>query len=267
MIFISVLQKWLYTKCSPIIDKNGSELAFGGRKGRSVKEVLLIARLIQDHSMWTKQPLIPKFLDVTKFFDTMNYKKCMIEAYRSGVRGKYWKMYKAINEKKQCIPYTPLGECPPLEVKEVFLQGSCDAMLMAWNLVDSINKSNNKCDDPIVVIEGVQIPRLIFVDDLLEMARSFDDLKVSISENETFEKANRLKFKPSKCKIICMNCEPESVKLNDVELEVVKEHKYLGTVISFKGRRSDLVKRISECKGVLDEIIEICKTVVCVLNL
>ena len=88
-----MLQKWIYSKCSPVVDVSGTELAFGGRKERSVSEVLLIVRLIQDYSVWSKQPLILKFLDITKFFDTMNYKKCLIEAYKSGVKGKYWKLY------------------------------------------------------------------------------------------------------------------------------------------------------------------------------
>ena len=80
-ILLSSLQKWLYGKSSPILDRNGSESAFGGRKGRAVNEVLLIVRLIQDHFHWTGQPLVLKFLDVKKFFDTMNYKKCLIEAF------------------------------------------------------------------------------------------------------------------------------------------------------------------------------------------
>ena len=104
-------------------------------------EVLLIVRLIQDYSNWKKEPLILKFLDVTKFFDTMNYKKCLIEAYKSGIKGQYWKLYASMNERKRCTPVTPLGECPAINVDEVFLQGSCDAMIMAWNLVDAINKS------------------------------------------------------------------------------------------------------------------------------
>ena len=87
-ILLSALQKWLYGRSSPILDENGSENAFGGRKGRAVNEVLLILRLIQDHCHWTGQPLIFKFLDVRKFFDMMNYKKCLIEAWKSGLRGK-----------------------------------------------------------------------------------------------------------------------------------------------------------------------------------
>ena len=121
-LILSLLQKWLYQKSAPVIDESGSEYAFGGRFRRSVKELLLIVKLVQDHTRWTKRPLVLKFLDIRKFFDTMNYKTALIEAYRSGLKGKYWRIYKNINQVKLCAPYTPLGKCGELEVKEVFVQ-------------------------------------------------------------------------------------------------------------------------------------------------
>ena len=136
-----------------------------------MKEVLLIVKLIQDHAKWTKRPLVFKFLDIRKFFDTMNYKSALIEAYKSGIKSQYWRMYRSLNGYKQCIPYTPLGQCGEIDVKEVFVQGSSDAMLMAWNLVDSVNKDIRgpfSCE-PVFYVEGIKIPRLGFVDDLLEM--------------------------------------------------------------------------------------------------
>ena len=114
--------------------------------------------------------------------------------------------------------------------------------------------------DPVISVENVMVPRLLFVDDLLEMTRSFLDANVGTVVNEIFEKKNRLGFKPSKCKIICANCTEDEVKLNDVVLEMVVEHIYLGTLIARKGRLSDLLKRIADCQGVLNEIAEICKT-------
>ena len=97
-------------------------------------------------------------------------------------------------------------------------------------------------------------------DDILEIVKSFDDLKISNIGNENFERANRVNFKPSKCKGICMNCEPETSELDGVLLEIVSEHKYLGTIVSEKGRKSDMRKRVTDCKGVLNEIVEVCKT-------
>ena len=112
-----------------------------------------------------------------------------------------------------------------------------------------------------MVIDGVEIPRTLFVDDILEIVLSVEDLNVSIIGNQTFEKTNRISFKPSKCKLVCSNCNiQEEIKMNEAVLEVVKDHEYLGTIISQKGRRNDMLKRIADCKGVSNEIAEICRT-------
>ena len=265
-IILSLLQKWIYQKSSPTIDQNGSEFAFGGRSARSVKEVLLIVKLIQDHAKWTKRPLIFKFLDIRKFFDTMNYKTALIEAYKSGLDAKYWRVYKNINAYKTCIPYTPLGECGELEVNRVFVQGSSDAMLMAWNLVDSINKDIRGpvgCQ-PNFYVEGVAIPRLGFVDDLLEMTRTIFNTQVSCVSNEVFERKHCIDYKPSKCKLMTMNVkipENETITLDGEILDIVKDQKHLGTIISDNGSRTnDIYKRVNDCKGVLNEIVEVCKS-------
>ena len=263
-IIASLLQKWLYTKCAPGIDESGSEYAFGGRTERAVREVLLIVKLIQDHAKWTKQPLIMKFLDIRKFFDTMNYKTALIEAYKSGLKGKFWRIYKKINAQKLCVPQTPLGACGEIDVEEVFVQGSSDAMLMAWNLVDSYNKPapGSLSLDPVFCVEGVEIPRLGFVDDLMELSRSVIETKVSCVADEVFENQHRIEWKPVKCKIIPMNVEiePNDIQLNGEYLEILKEHVYLGTLVAQKNRVSDLRKRIKDAKGVINEVVEICKS-------
>ena len=146
-----------------------------------------------------------------------------------------------------------------IEVSEVFLQGSCDAMIMAWNLVDAVNKSQYFLD-PVVVINGVKIPRILFVDDMLEIIKSFAELKISNVGNEVFERTNRVELKPCKCKAICKNCIPEETELDGAPLEIVDEHKYVGTIVSKEGRKSDMLKRVKDCKGVLNEVVEVSKT-------
>ena len=262
-LILSLMQKWLYQKCSPTVDVNGTEYAFGGRIKRSVRELLLVVKLVQDHANWTKRPLVLKFLDIRKFFDTMNFKTALIEAYKSGIKGKYWRIYKSINERKTCTPYTPLGDCGEIDVEEVFVQGSSDAMLMAWNLVDGLNKKSGEsiAFDPICYVEGVEIPRCGFIDDLLEVARGVVETQISCITDEVFEKQNCLLFKPSKCKIILQNLKKisDKIMLDGEELEIVEKHKYLGTIVESCGRAKDLQQRISDCKGVLNEIVELCK--------
>ena len=166
-----------------------------------------------------------------------------------------------MNAEKKCVPHTPIGECGQIDVKEVFVQGSSDAMLMAWNMVDSYNKGNNDAFDPVCCTEGVEIPRLGFVDDLLEFSRSIFDTQVSCVSDEVFQNQHRITWKPVKCKVLPLNIKvgEDQIELNNEYLEIVKEHKYLGTLVADQGRVSDLRKRLSESKGVLNEIVEICK--------
>ena len=70
----------------------------------------------------------------------MNFERLLIDIYMSGVTGQYWKAYENINKEKLCIPYIPSGQCSKIHVENVFVQGSTDAVLMAWNHMDTINK-------------------------------------------------------------------------------------------------------------------------------
>ena len=120
-MIVSVYQKWLYSKNSGKVDERGSEFACGGRKNRSGDDALLVVKLIQDYARWTKKNVVIKFLDVEKFFDSMNYKLALIEAYKNGVDGRHWQTYKVSNSSKICIPRIPSGDCSPIEIENVFV--------------------------------------------------------------------------------------------------------------------------------------------------
>ena len=263
-VVLSVYQKWLYSKNADCVDENGSEYACGGRKKRSGSEALLIVKLVQDYFRWTKQHLIIRFLDVEKFFDTMNFKLALVESYKSGVKGGFWQCYKTINKNKLCIPHVPSGKCSPINVHNVFVQGSCDAVLMAWPLMDADAKRNaGDCFESNLYIEGIKLNRLSFVDDQIEFELVKCDagtLERSVT-SEVFEKKTRLNYKISKCKVIGMNKKKErKVVLNGQVMEEVSEHVYLGTIISKNGQRlAEMKSRTKQSKSVANEIVQICK--------
>ena len=172
LVIVSIYQKWLYAKCAPIADKHGSDTAFGGRKGKDTLEPLLIIKLIQDHARWTGEQIIFKFMDVEKFFDSMNFHRCMVDIYQSGVKGNYWKAYESVNKSKTCIPTIPSGPCSNIEVNDVFVQGSSDAVLMAWNHMDSLNKKDKDIWSKNCIVQGDKIDALTFVDDIFELMKT-----------------------------------------------------------------------------------------------
>ena len=262
LVIVTIYQKWLYSKCSPIVDENGSESAFGGRKGKDTLEPLLIIKLVQDHAKWTKEQYIFKFMDVEKFFDSMNFHRCMIDLHRSGIKGDYWKAYESINEHKTCVPVIPSGPCSKIGVKDVFVQGSSDAVLMAWNHMDSLNKKERDVWSKSCIVQGVELDALTFVDDILELIKTKLDLILSSARSEIFQDETRLKFKPPKCKIMIMNqIEDICDEINGMILEIVDDHEYLGTIISNDGTRNvEIDRRIKEAQSVLNEIVLILKT-------
>ena len=232
LVIVSIYQKWLYAKCAPIADKHGSDTAFGGRKGKDTLEPLLIIKLIQDHARWTGEQIIFKFMDVEKFFDSMNFHRCMVDIYQSGVKGNYWKAYESVNKSKTCIPTIPSGPCSNIEVNDVFVQGSSDAVLMAWNHMDSLNKKDKDIWSKNCIVQGVKVDALTFVDDIFELMKTRKDVILSSARSEVFQCETRLRFKAVKCKIMCMNQKEEFE--NDIQgivLIVVDDHEYLGTYL------------------------------------
>ena len=176
--------------------------------------------------------------------------------------GRYWQSYKTINSKKTCIPHIPSGECSPIDVENVFLQGSCDAVLVAWPLMDADSKRKGDVFSSDFFVEGIPINRMSFVDDLFGLEGSVAISNESSVTYEVFEKKTRLRFKVPKCKVMFMNCKRKrEVIMNGEVLEDVKDHVYLGTIISSNGERfADMNDRISKSNSVANEIVQICKT-------
>ena len=208
-----------------------------------------------------KKEVVLKFLDVEKFFDSMNYKLALIEAYRNGVDGRFWQTYKTINSRKVCIPYTPSGKCSPIEVEDLFEQGSCDAVLVAWPLMDSDSKRPGDCFTSEFCVEGISVNRMSFIDDLIGLNLSIEMANDSSIRSEVFEKKTRLNFKVCKCKVMPMNCRKHGgVTLYGEEMEQVKEHDYLGTIISANGERhAEMKSRITKTNSVSSGIEQIFK--------
>ena len=130
-------------------------------------------------------------MDVEKFFDSMNFHKCLIDLFDSGVKGSFWKAYENINKHMVCIPVIPSGPCSKINVNEVFVQGSSDAVLMAWNHMDTLNKKKPDVWSKRCTIQGIDLDALTFIDDILEVAKTQYDLILSSARSEVFEKESR----------------------------------------------------------------------------
>ena len=185
-----------------------------------------------------------------------------IYIYESGVDGKYWKAYENINKNMVCVPVIPSGPCTEMNVQNIFVQGSSDAVLMAWNHMDTFNKKERSVWSKRCSIQGIELDALTFVDDIFEVIKTQYDLMLSSARSEVFQKETRLNFKPPKCKFMVMN-QSEHIEddIGGFKLEQVDNHEYLGTIISSDGSRNDEIgRRISEGRSVSNEIVQVLKT-------
>ena len=161
-----------------------------------------------------------------------------------------------------CVPVIPSGTCSKIQVKNVFVQGSSDAVLMAWNHMDTLNKKKSDIWSKRCTIQGIDLDALTFVDDIFEVVKTQYDLILSSARSEVFQKETRLHFKPPKCKIMVMNS-VESIldEIGGIKLQLVDAHEYLGTMISVDGsRNAEINRRITEARSVSNEIVQILKT-------
>ena len=80
---------------------------------------------------------------------------------------------------------------------------------------------------------------------------------------EVFQHETRLKFKPSKCKLLVMNGKEEiSDSIGKVNLEKVAAYVYLGTIVSINDKRNEeITSKIAAARAVSNEIVLIMKSV------
>ena len=134
-------------------------------------------------------------------------------------------------------------------------------MLVAWNHMDSLNKKDKDIWSKTCSIQGIDFDALTFVDDIAEIIKGNLNVVLSSARVEVFEMESRLKFKPTKCKLIVMN-RKEDIRdeIKDMWLEIVKNHEYLGTIVSEDGsRNAEINNRIIATKSVCNEIVQILK--------
>ena len=91
-------------------------------------------------------------------------------------------------------------------MENIFVQGSCDAVLVAWPMVDAESKKVDDCFATDFYIEGICVNRMSFMDDLIGFNGSISVANEANVSYMVFERKTRLKFKVCKCKGMTMNC-------------------------------------------------------------
>ena len=213
----------------------------GFRKGHSVIDnVLLLKEIIQIYKN-RKIPLYLCFIDFSKAFDSISLNLLNQKLLTILPESKMLTLIiKLLNNKIYKILYDG-EESESFQLNNGIPQG--DSMsptlfcLFINDLFDYL-RQEEALTDPVIINDSMRINSVIYADDLLIMSQSQEGIIKQIKIIQSYCKENGLQINYNKTKIMIHNEKAEyrhlKIHFHDTTriIEVVKEYKYLGVLIS-----------------------------------
>ena len=271
-----ILMRMIYNSKYPLIDKNISDCQMGARKGKGCKTNIWIINGIIHETLHSrkKKAILLQIYDYAQMFDSINLQEALSDIYDYGLDDDNLSLIHEANKKVQMAVKTSGGLTDRQIIENSVLQGETWGSLLASVQVDSIAKDIVDADLGYNYKDDLPISILGLVDDLIgvtEAGHKAQQMNVLLNVKSA-EKC--LQFGVKKCKTMLIGKKPEEVINNalfvdgwkedyvenketgemdlveqyigDVELEQVKEQKYLGFVISSEGNNLANIKAMEQ---------------------
>ena len=215
----------------------------GFRKDRRGTDNLFVMKEIIEHAKKNKRQYYVAFLDIEKAYDTVNREVMWEIMKRAGIEEKIIRVLKSLYTDTVDVFY--LGDLEIDEVKsERGLRQGCTLSPLLFSLyLEEFTRRVKGTGLGIKIGEDL-LTLLLFADDIILVAESPEDLQKLLKEVEVFSKDVKMKFSTEKSKIMIINQDQEERvnfkwKMNENELEIVQEYKYLGIKVENKGLKKE----------------------------
>ena len=240
-----IFEKMILNRQSTNIDNSFSEAAAGGRKDRSTLDHLFVVQAIIDYHKYIKCNIKFMFLDLEKAFDKLHLKSCLIDLYRSGVKGKCLKSIYELNKESSIRIDSPNGTTKHIGIGENLKQGTILAAPICANHIDKGVKPIY--DENLGIRYGnILIPPLLYQDDIMIASISTNKMQEMLNILETYQKQNLLNFNMDKSECLTMKFnklkrynQSSELKLNNSIVKEVESYKYLGDMKNSTGTLGD----------------------------
>ena len=213
----------------------------GGKKGTSTYDHLFILRSIIDISKKTKNATYLTFFDVSKAYDNADNADMLSIVWEKGLRGKVWRILYNLNKDLTALVKTRFGPTRAFDMKIGGRQGSRITGRLFSKMMDTLSEELLTKDYGLHLTEGLIINCLLWVDDVLSIAKDEQSQIKTLEVVNEFAIKHKLKWGQEKCKVMRIGDHGKNVKerewnLGCMTINEAKEYRYLGDVISNDGK-------------------------------
>ena len=219
--------------CSPLADEQA-----GFRRGRGCLDHAFLLKAAIDDARHRRAPLLIAFLDLRKAYDTVWRDGLWWKLHEHGVRGKLWRMLRALYSSVEARVRTNDMLSPPITLNNGVRQGCVLSPMLFDVYIDDLVADLRTCGAGIH-LGGRRIPGLLFADDVALVASSPASMAKALACVDRWCRKWRMSLNLDKCK--AMIIKPPSTRdltfppFNGHQLEMVHTFKYLGIELSSDG--------------------------------
>ena len=190
----------LYNSNINNIEDNLTNSSIGGRKGKSARDHLFVLFSILTDIKQNKnsrcQDLV--WYDLSCCFDGLWAAKTYLDLYNNGVQNNSLNLLHKINQKATISVKTPTGISEKSEIKNKIMQGENFSSTLCTSTLDVISK---QCPiEPYKYRNSVNIPKLGFLDDILDITYCGSHTQIMNSYTNKEISKRKLQFSVDKCK-------------------------------------------------------------------
>ena len=234
----------------------------GGKKGSATRDHLFILRGAMAYALKYKKELFVTFYDVTKAYDRASVEDMLVELWDHGLKGKLWRLLKALNTNLTCQVKTKHGLTNEIERLVGGKQGGKNFGFMFAKLMDLLQEEYGEREDLGVEYNLLKLLFLIWVDDVLGFAEGTQQQNLTLQTVNEFAVKHKLRWGADKCNVMPIGKSTyvkQKWKLGDLEIDSCDHYKYLRDVIMRNnGNQKNIEEREKRVKIATRRVMSTC---------
>ena len=257
----SILDKLIYNDEYPGIDEHLTDSNVGARQGRNIRDnIFVINAVLNSAAKRSLKDIDIGIYDAEKCFDKLWAQECFNDVMEHGFKNDKLPLLYSANVNAKVAVKTKSGTTRRISMSEIIMQGTVWGSLFCTASIDQLGKKAYEMPEILYKYNGVDIPPLGMVDDILTVT-SVENTKCMNSIINTFIESKNLRLSKSKCFRIHIGKGHNScpvMKVHEDNMKEVKQEKYLGDIIDSSGTiQATIEKRVSKGEGIVSEILSI----------